>query len=273
MNAHAIVDRLLETTDPDDPQSFLQSHPGFTFRSTMHMGDMVFVVGPGEDRSDWPEDIGRVVEGPDNKWYVIGVRGVPDEHLAEHGFGLVGPQVRKFDTKDDAALAIWLVRSRMPLKKSVLAKRRPYRVREAEDEVSDEDIQRYLDAVKVKPGLRRYSREQIMRYLAQRPPAQPEPPGEPHQIVRESVEQELVAASKKIKHCGDYGKLFYHPGKHEVHWTAGDSDGVGEYTPTDEIIKLLKLPGIKHVEIGDEWSPDEAEGWKRLDEAKEARAL
>jgi len=138
-----------------------------------------------------------------------------------------------------------------------------------ETDPDEAEVQRYLELVKAKPGLRRFSREELLRYLALRPPAQPEPPGEPHQIVRESVEQELVAASKKIKHCGDYGCLYYHPGKHEVHWTAGDSDGPPDYTHPDEIEKLLKLPGIKHVEVGDEWSPDEDEGWKRLNEAEE----
>lgn len=174
------------------------------------------------------------------------------------------------------------------------------------------DVQRYLDMVKAQPHLKRLTKEQLRRYLATRPPAQPEPPGEPHQIVPEnlcvcgkcgkpfnwsalpeaqmglvrcpvcnakvdqegsffgeSVEQDLISVSKKIKHCGDYGVLYYHPGKHEVHWTAGDSDGPPEYTHPDEIVKLLKLPGIKHVEIGDEWSPDEDEGWKRLNEAEE----
>ena len=80
-----------------------------------------------------------------------------------------------------------------------------------------------------------------------------------------SIESRLISAAKAIKHCGDYGCLYYHPDKHEVHWTAGDGDGPPEGTHPDEIVKLLKLPGIKHVEIGDEWSPDEAEGWKELE--------
>jgi hypothetical protein len=79
-----------------------------------------------------------------------------------------------------------------------------------------------------------------------------------------TIEQQLIAAAKDIKHCGDYGTLYYHPGKHEVHWTAADSDGGPEYTDLDEIEQMLKLPGITHVEVGDEWSPDEEEGWKRL---------
>lgn len=133
----------------------------------------------------------------------------------------------------------------------------------------DLDVERYMAMVKAHPQLRRFSREELRRYLAMRPPAQPEPPSEPHQIVGEGIEQDLVAASKRIKHCGDYGCLYYHPGKHEVHWTAGDADGPPDYTPPDEIEKLLKLPGVKHVEVGDEWSPDEDEGWKRLNEAEE----
>ena len=87
------------------------------------------------------------------------------------------------------------------------------------------------------------------------------------------IEKDLISAAKKIKHCGDYGRLFYHPGKREVHWTAGDADGPPDYTSADEIVKLLKLPGVKHVEIGDEWSPDEAEGWKRLDEVEASNAV
>lgn len=78
------------------------------------------------------------------------------------------------------------------------------------------------------------------------------------------IEQQLIGLAKGIKHCGDYGVLYYHPEKHEVHWTAADSDGPPEYTDTREIVKMLKLPGIVHVEIGDEWSPDEDDGWKRL---------
>lgn len=142
-------------------------------------------------------------------------------------------------------------------------------------EPDEAEVTRYLQ--QVKPNMRRLSPE-FLRYVMSTPEGrrkllhlrdEPEPPSEPHQIVPESIEKDLVAASKHIKHCGDYGCLYYHPGKHEVHWTAGDSDGPPDYTHPDEIIKLLKLPGIKHVEIGDEWSPDEDEGWKRLNEAEE----
>ena len=59
-------------------------------------------------------------------------------------------------------------------------------------ETEDEEVQRYLALVKAKPHLRRYTREQLAQYLATRPPAEPEPPSEPHQIVREAEEPEDV---------------------------------------------------------------------------------
>lgn len=191
--ARQIVDKLLEAMDPDDPESFVRSQPGFKFRQTQYMGEQVFVVGPGEDTSDWPENIGCVIEGPEplppyrqQRWYVTDVRGIPQHRLEEYNLGLrYFPGLRTFDTKEDAALAIWLIRSRLPEKKSVLKRRRPYKVSEAEDEdeASEAEILRYFAALPAKSGLRRYSREEIRRYLATRPPVQPEEPGEPHQIV------------------------------------------------------------------------------------------
>lgn len=58
------------------------------------------------------------------------------------------------------------------------------------DEPDDEEVKRYLELVKAKPHFRRFSREELRRYLATRPPAQPEPPSEPHQIVGEALEDE-----------------------------------------------------------------------------------
>ncbi len=58
-------------------------------------------------------------------------------------------------------------------------------VRESED--ADADVQRYLEMVKRHPQLRRYSKEQLRQYLATRPPEEPGPPSEPHQIVREAI--------------------------------------------------------------------------------------
>lgn len=85
-------------------------------------------------------------------------------------------------------------------------------------------------------------------------------------LMETTIEQQLVEIAKTFKHCGDYGELFYHPVKKEVHWTGADSDGDPEegYTPLEEIETRLKLPGIKHVEIGDEWSPDLRDGWLKL---------
>jgi hypothetical protein len=78
------------------------------------------------------------------------------------------------------------------------------------------------------------------------------------------LEAKLIKAARSIKHCGDYGQLYFNPRSKAVHWTMADSDGDPEYSSSDEIRQLLKLPGITHVELGDEWSPDEDDGWRRL---------
>lgn len=115
-----------EALDPDDPNMVLQSHPGFGIRHASYLGDMVFLKGPGEDKSDWPRDIGRIILGPspapevnpEQRWYVIGVRGIPPEKLSELGFGIArNPKLRTFDGPNDAALAIWLIWSRLPKNK------------------------------------------------------------------------------------------------------------------------------------------------------------
>ena len=115
----------VEALDPDDPNLVLQSHPGFQFKDTSYLGVMVFIKGPGEDKSDWPQDIGRVVRGPEpdppyarQRWYVIGVRGIVPEQLDEYGFGIhKHEKLRTFDTKEDAAMAIWLTWSRLDKKR------------------------------------------------------------------------------------------------------------------------------------------------------------
>lgn len=61
------------------------------------------------------------------------------------------------------------------------------RLLETEPDPEDVNVERYLALVKQHPQLRRFSREELRRYLATRPPAQPEPPSEPHQVVREAV--------------------------------------------------------------------------------------
>ena len=85
------------------------------------------------------------------------------------------------------------------------------------------------------------------------------------------IEANLKKVAKRIKHCGDYGKLYWHSKDKAVHWTMADGDG---YDPHDEnpltsskdIKKwFLEVPGVKKVVIGDEWSPKEKDGWERLE--------
>jgi hypothetical protein len=88
---------------------------------------------------------------------------------------------------------------------------------ESQEEPSEAEVQRYVDALPAKSQLRRYSREQLRQYLAQRPPAEPEPPSEPHQIVREALEDELDAPNidiwaDKVSAEAQLSSLFEMPG-------------------------------------------------------------
>jgi len=80
---------------------------------------------------------------------------------------------------------------------------------------------------------------------------------------------ELKKVAKKIKHCGDYGHLFWNEDKKKVHWVAADGDGYDPrdehpLTSLDDIKKwFMKVPGVEDVEIGDEWSP-KGDGWERI---------
>ena len=90
------------------------------------MGEMVFALEPGQsdfENQDWPEEIGNVLRGPEQRWYVINIRGVPQERLGEFKLG-VHYDPRTFDTKEQAALAIWLTRQEMPEKEGRLGKKR-----------------------------------------------------------------------------------------------------------------------------------------------------
>lgn len=80
------------------------------------------------------------------------------------------------------------------------------------------------------------------------------------------LEKQLIDAAKPIKHCGDYGILWFNPKTNAVILTLGDSDGGTDNggTSFNDIESMLKLSGISSVEIADEWSPDEKEGWKNL---------
>lgn len=73
----------------------------------------------------------------------------------------------------------------------------------------------------------------------------------------------LKKAAKTIKHCGDYGELWYHTATKQVWWVCGDADCDPE-GPTDSIPvisgKLTVVPEITvHVEA--EAYPDESAGW------------
>lgn len=115
-----------EALDPDDPENVVDNHPGFNFRHTTYMGEMVFALEPGEtdfEHQDWPQEIGNVLLGPAQRWYVINIRGVPQERLGEFKLG-VHDGARTFDTKEQAALAIWLMRQEMPETEGRLGKKR-----------------------------------------------------------------------------------------------------------------------------------------------------
>jgi hypothetical protein len=79
-----------------------------------------------------------------------------------------------------------------------------------------------------------------------------------------TIKDNLIKAARTIRHCGDYGLLFFNPRTREAHWTGADSDGEPEYTSMKDVQRILKVPGVAKVVIGDEWSPDEDEGWQRI---------
>lgn len=84
----------------------------------------------------------------------------------------------------------------------------------------------------------------------------------------EPVEERLKEYAAGIKHCGDYGFLYWHPEDKKAHWTAGDADGPPEYDdPADIEAGLRKIDGVADAQIGDEGGPaqdPEAEGWVQL---------
>lgn len=124
---HEPMDYFSEALDPDDPETVLRSQPGFHFQSTQFMGEKVYVKGdPESEDGFWPLEIGNVLLGPGpnppynrQRWYVIHVRGIPQYDLCDYGLGVAKvkghPPLKTFDTKEDAALAIWLLRQQMPI--------------------------------------------------------------------------------------------------------------------------------------------------------------
>lgn len=71
----------------------------------------------------------------------------------------------------------------------------------------------------------------------------------------------LQTAAKSIRHCGDYGTLFYSPNKREVVWVGGDGDGGEDHTDFRDIKRMLSVPGVDNVEIFDEHDPDLKDGF------------
>lgn len=91
-----------------------------------------------------------------------------------------------------------------------------------------------------------------------------------NEYVGDKTRSYLTHAARKIKHSGDYGKLYWHGEQKKVHWTAADGDG---YDPRDEhpltslkeIERLFKdIPFVKAVQVADEWSP-KGDGWEKID--------
>lgn len=80
------------------------------------------------------------------------------------------------------------------------------------------------------------------------------------------VEQKLVDFAQTIKHCGDYGLLWWNSGRGSVVLTLGDGDGDPSHgTSFQDIKKGFKLiPEVKDVDIADEWYPEEKEGYRYL---------
>lgn len=75
----------------------------------------------------------------------------------------------------------------------------------------------------------------------------------------------LRKAASGIKHCGDYGHLFYNPDQHAVFLCMGDGDCGGEENNTssaEEIEQMmLAVDGIKIVIIETEAGPSCDGNW------------
>lgn len=73
----------------------------------------------------------------------------------------------------------------------------------------------------------------------------------------DNLEKRMIEVAKKIKHCGDYGDLYWNPKTKAVWLVLGDADGDEECggTPFDEIKKLFFQAGAKDVEIEAEADP------------------
>ena len=84
------------------------------------------------------------------------------------------------------------------------------------------------------------------------------------------VEQALAEAASGIRHCGDYGELWWHAERREACWVSGDADDPERGASSQqEILQLLSsVPGVEKVTVSDECAPTqwhfshrESDGW------------
>jgi hypothetical protein len=84
----------------------------------------------------------------------------------------------------------------------------------------------------------------------------------------------VADVAKSIKHSGDYGMAFLNHETKTVHHTMADGDGKPDFDGSDEIkAKYMAIPGIKAVQIGDEYSPKEEDGFMQVHPPKRAKAM
>lgn len=69
--------------------------------------------------------------------------------------------------------------------------------------------------------------------------------------------ENLISTADHIKHCGDYGFLYWNPKTKTVWLVLGDSHGCDsdDETPFTEIEKILKIEGVDKVEVHGEEFP------------------
>lgn len=98
----------------------------------------------------------------------------------------------------------------------------------------------------------------------------PETP-EGKKALSDPIVKKIIEYVKTIKHIGDYGTCWWNPITRSVHWTAADSDGSDgsggpdDLTSLEEIENTLSnIDGVNHVEIGDEWSPSQEDGFFKI---------
>lgn len=82
--------------------------------------------------------------------------------------------------------------------------------------------------------------------------------GLPEELKTINVEEQLISFAKTIRHCGDYGRLFWNEKTGHVWLVLGDSDGETEYGYSDFTYienGFKKIPGVKSVDIEGESFP------------------